>query len=336
VSRAQDAFILFGNRDLFFSKRALTRSNRLPSATLGRYMREHGKHLYPRILVVLESPNKIAAVQAALGKGCKALATTGHFRNIADIDFATMTPHWSLDPQKESNIRAISTALDDMDELVLATDDDQEGEAIAWHVLDALNGLRPMDGIRITRMTFHEVTHRAISQGFARRSGPWYGSQRADAGLTRAIIDKVLADSLTQTLTTAMNKRGYGGTHAMGRVRAALLELLEHDADNNKNEYAARAEFRFKDAVLRGYLVEKPTDFEPLLFASPDEARQVVNDLKTHALSDAAMSDVTRFSLGLPEPSSTAEVLIRAYDELDGMMPDKTYTLLQHLYEGSS
>ncbi|MHB8196644.1 MAG: DUF5710 domain-containing protein, partial [Vulcanimicrobiaceae bacterium] len=272
VSRAQDVFVLFGSRELFFSRRALMRSNRAPSATLGRYMREYGKHLYPRILVVVESPNKVDTLQAVLGKRCKVLATSGHFREIADIDFDTMTARWTVIPDKEARIREIHDALDDMDELVLATDDDQEGEAIAWHVLDALNGMRAMDGVRVTRMTFHEVTAAAISEGFARRSGPWRGSRRADAALTRALIDRVLGESLTLILTTAMNERSHAGSHGMGRVRAALLELLERNATDAGITCAVRGELRVGDVALSGHLVRQPTDFEPFLAASKDEA----------------------------------------------------------------
>ncbi|MHB8195490.1 MAG: hypothetical protein ACYDFQ_05345 [Vulcanimicrobiaceae bacterium] len=87
--------------------------------------------------------------------------------------------------------------------------------------------------------------------------------------------------------------------------------------------------------ALSGHLVRQPTDFEPFLAASKDEAEAFLADLQTPSRSDAAVSDVTRFSLGPAEPSSTAEVLIRAYEEFDGMMPDKTQQLLQHLYEGS-
>ena len=335
VSRAQDVFILFASRELFFSKKALTQSNREPSAILGRYMRRYGKHLYPRILVVVESPNKVPQVQASLGKRCKVVATGGHIREIADVDLATMVPTWSFIRERESNIIEISALLEDMDEIVLATDDDQEGEAIAWHVLDALNRMRPMDGMRVTRMTFHDVTEHAVRDGFANRVGPWDGSRRADAALTRAMIDVVLAQSLEKTLTESMTERGHDGLYPMGRVRAALLDLLQRDADNGRNEYFISAEMNQGEGVLHGFVADASDAYHPLSFSTEDEAQAALETLSGTEMSESGRVDAKRFTLGPSEPSSTSAILIRAYEEL-GLAPSDTQKLLQNLYEGRS
>lgn len=333
VSRAKDTFILFGNKDLFFSKRAMTKSNLLPSATLGRYMRRFGRHLYPRTLVVVESEHKAPTVQAALGRSCKVVGTVGHVRDIAQTDFSEMKPTWTMKSDREQIVAQITAELDDMEELVLATDDDREGDAIAWHVLDELQHRRPLDGIRISRMVFHEVTTEAIRTGYEARTFPWNGSARADAASTRALIDKEIGISLSKTLADAMHAGGDAGQHSMGRVKAALLELIEREQAFSDRPWSVTAAIQSDETVLHAFLVESPLAFEPQEFDASNDAEAVCAELHG-AVVDAAVTDVTRFTLGAAESSSTAEVLIRAYEELDGMMPQKTQTLLQHLYEG--
>jgi hypothetical protein len=339
VSRAKDTFVLFGNKDLFFSELAMNASYVAPSAILGRYLRRYGRHLYPRTLVVLESPYKVDALQAALGRSCKVVATKGHVREIDATDFTEMKPTWKMKPDREQIVAQITAELDDMDELVLATDDDQEGDAIAWHVLDELQQRRPLDGIRVSRMVFHEVTADAIRTGFEARTFPWNGSPRADAAITRALIDKELGIALSKMLGGARHAKGDFGQHSMGRVKAALLELIERLQPRSDAPWTVTAELRSEETILQAFLVESPLAFEPREFDAEKDA-EAINVQLHDANVNAAVTDVTRFTLGPAEPSSTAEVLIRAYEELGYKPPDLDFSppvtanILQHLYEG--
>jgi DNA topoisomerase-1 len=95
-------------------------------------------------VVVVESPGKVKSINKSLGPGYKVMASYGHIRDLPskdgsvkpDEDFA-MT--WDIDGKSAKHVREIAEAVKNADGLILATDPDREGEAISWHVLEALN-----------------------------------------------------------------------------------------------------------------------------------------------------------------------------------------------------
>ncbi|MCW5953941.1 MAG: toprim domain-containing protein, partial [Propionibacteriaceae bacterium] len=129
-----------------------------------------------RRLVIVESPTKATSLARFLGSGYVVESSRGHVRDLpekaadipakykgekwartgvnVDADFA---PIYVVDADKKSTIRELKAKLKDADELLLATDEDREGEAIAWHLLDELKPKIP-----VKRMVFHEITPEAI------------------------------------------------------------------------------------------------------------------------------------------------------------------------------
>ena len=95
-------------------------------------------------VVVVESPSKAKTINKYLGPGYEVLASFGHIRDLPakdgsvdpDADFKML---WEVDPQSQKRVNDIARALKGADTLILATDPDREGEAISWHVLEALN-----------------------------------------------------------------------------------------------------------------------------------------------------------------------------------------------------
>ena len=336
VSRAQDTFILFGHPGLFFSPQAQTLSNHLPSAVLGRYMKTYGRRLYPTRLVIVESPGKAAAVQKALGKDCRVEATSGHFREIDQLDANTGRVSWRVDPNREPMLSTFAALLEEAGELVLATDDDREGDAIAWHLIEALRRRCSLDGLVISRMIFHEITDCAVVAAFNHRM-IWSNTKRAEAAITRAIVDKAIGEVMSAEVNRRLQLDGSSQWHGVGRVRIALLRLIAEQDENARTappeEYIVRLEAGRQGAAATFWLTETDAPDSPTRrFASLKEAEDVVRSLRDTSL--ALRFQKKGYWLGPATPAGTAEVLIAAYEDC-GLSPQDTYRILQDLYEGN-
>ena len=120
-----------------------------------------------RLVVVVESPAKAKTIGAWLGPSCRVMATRGHVSDLPskagavdpDDGFAM---RYETGRRAARTLGAIARALENADGLVLATDPDREGEAIAWQVLDWLEQRDAIGGRRVERAAFHEVTEEAV------------------------------------------------------------------------------------------------------------------------------------------------------------------------------
>ena len=94
------------------------------------------------ILVIVESPAKCEKIEKILGSGYKCIASYGHFRSLVslnDINMKTFKPTFTVIDEKKSNINKMQKAIIGSDDVIIATDDDREGEGIAWHICDYFN-----------------------------------------------------------------------------------------------------------------------------------------------------------------------------------------------------
>ena len=135
-------------------------------------------HRRGRLVVVVESPAKAKTIGAWLGPSCRVMATRGHLRDLPskagsvdpDDGFAM---RYQTGRRAARTLGAIARALENADGLVLATDPDREGEAIAWQVLDWLEERDAIGGRRVERVAFHEVTEEAVTSPRLTLSAPW-------------------------------------------------------------------------------------------------------------------------------------------------------------------
>jgi len=125
-------------------------------------------------LLIVESPAKAKTISKYLGDGYRVTASVGHIRDLPksnkkaiDIE-AGFVPHYETSKGKEAVIEEIRTLAKKADEVLLATDPDREGEAIAWHIAEILNAEKPKKGTgkqpKIERVTYHEITKEAIEE----------------------------------------------------------------------------------------------------------------------------------------------------------------------------
>lgn len=347
VSRAKDSFILFGHPQLFFSVKSQAENNSNPSAVLGKYMKRHGKRLYPRYVVAVESPSKAKTISQYLGCDYKVIATVGHFRTLdiasESLDFAKgLQPQWKLDLNKESMIDEFIKYSADADKFILATDGDREGEAIAWHLNEVLSSQMPMDHLELQRIRFSSITKQALLDAL---SNPEYSLDLnlVRAALSRQIIDYVLGKKLTQELNEDMKGKD---RYSIGRVQAALLYLLrerEKAISHFSQEDFWTIDVECKDqehAELLSFYVADNLDILPCKkkFKSKGEAEAFMQSVllllqtKREGVSDYHEQVI---SFGGAPAMTTAQILIELTDKYN-MLPDKAMQVMQSLYDGSS
>ncbi|NNL89065.1 MAG: DNA topoisomerase I, partial [Marinicaulis sp.] len=175
-------------------------------------------------VVVVESPSKAKTINKYLGSGFKVLASYGHIRDLPskngsvdpDNDFAMI---WELDAGSKKRVNEIAAAVKGADRLVLATDPDREGEAISWHLLEALAQKKALKGVRIDRVAFNAITKAAVQEAMAHPRE--VDSDLVDAYLARRALDYLVGFTLSPVLW-----RKLPGARSAGRVQSVALRLI--------------------------------------------------------------------------------------------------------------
>ncbi|MDN3496951.1 type I DNA topoisomerase [Planococcus sp. APC 4015] len=183
-------------------------------------------------LVIVESPTKMRSIQGYLGDGYEVLSSVGHIRDLADrkaipaelkktsvgkysIDIENgFTPFYVESERGKKTVAELKRALKNADELLLATDEDREGEAIAWHLLEALKPKVP-----VKRMVFHEITKDAIQA--AVKNTRELDLALVDAQETRRILDRLYGWDVSD-----VTRRKVGQGTSAGRVQSAATRLV--------------------------------------------------------------------------------------------------------------
>ncbi|MEP9384551.1 type I DNA topoisomerase [Nocardioides sp. KR10-350] len=186
-------------------------------------------------LVIVESPAKARTIGGYLGRGYVVESSIGHIRDLpqsaadtpakikdkpwgrlgVDVDNG-FEPYYVVPRDKKSHISKLKTLLKDADELYLATDEDREGEAIAWHLLDEL---KPKKDIPVKRMVFHEITRQAIEQAAANPRD--LNMELVEAQEARRILDRLYGYEVSPVLW----KKVMSGLSA-GRVQSVATRLV--------------------------------------------------------------------------------------------------------------
>ncbi len=175
-------------------------------------------------VVIVESPAKAKTIEKYLGRGYTVLASYGHVRDLPpkdgsvkpDSDFEMS---WELSDRAHKTVKAISDAIKNAENVILATDPDREGEAISWHIREILNAKKLTKGKTVSRVTFNEITKSAIKEAF---SHPRELDQPLiDAYLARRALDYLVGFSISPVLW-----RKLPGSRSAGRVQSVALRLI--------------------------------------------------------------------------------------------------------------
>jgi DNA topoisomerase-1 len=186
----------------------------------------------PKSLVIVESPAKARTIAGYLGSGYAVESSVGHIRDLPDrasdvpaaqrkrfgalgVDVNSgFEPYYVIDPGKKKVVTALKKLLSESDELLLATDEDREGEAIAWHLVEVLKPKVP-----VRRMVFHEITKDAIER--ALEETRTIDDRLVDAQETRRILDRLYGYEVSPVLWKKVTR----GLSA-GRVQSVATRLV--------------------------------------------------------------------------------------------------------------
>lgn len=229
-------------------------------------------------LVIVESPAKAKTIANYLGPDFTVLASVGHIRDLpqpselpadkkkgplgkfavdVEHDFA---PYYMVNPDKKKTVTQLRRALKEADELYLATDEDREGEAIAWHLLEVLKPKVP-----VKRMVFNEITKDAVTAALENTRD--IDTRLVDAQETRRILDRLVGYEVSPVLWRKVNR----GLSA-GRVQSVATRLvvdrererMAHVAANYwdiEAEFEAESKFTARVSQVDGLRVAQGRDF---------------------------------------------------------------------------
>jgi DNA topoisomerase-1 len=298
-------------------------------------------------LVIVESPAKAKTIEKFLGKGYHVLASYGHVRDLpsktgsVDVDNDFLAKY-VVPAKAKKQLAILKKALKGADELVLATDPDREGEAIAWHLLEALGVDEQGDTPRVKRVVFHEITRDAITEAMAH---PRHVLEPlVDAQQARRILDYLVGFNLSPVLW-----RKIPGSRSAGRVQSVALRLIceredEIEAFVPRQYWTIEAKLTGSaGAVFAARLLAideqklatgaKQLDMKSYrVIGDRAEAEQLVAEMKTlpFRVSEVSKAEKRR----RPSAPFTTSTLQQEANRKLGFSARKTMSLAQKLYEG--
>ena len=175
-------------------------------------------------VVVVESPAKAKTINKYLGSDFRVLATVGHIRDLIGRDGSVKPDSdfemdWEVFPDSQKQIKEIANALNDADNLYLATDPDREGEAISWHLKEILKEKNLLSDVKVQRVVFNEVTEAAVLDAFNNPRD--LDNHLVEAYLARRALDHLVGFKLSPVLW-----RKLPGNKSAGRVQSVALRLI--------------------------------------------------------------------------------------------------------------
>ena len=288
-------------------------------------------------VVVVESPAKAKTINKYLGKDYEVLASFGHVRDLPPKD-GSVDPNadfkmiWEVDSRGGKRMSEIAKAVKGADKLILATDPDREGEAISWHVVEALNEKRALKGIPVERVTFNAITKDAVKTAM---SQPREIDQAlVDAYLARRALDYLVGFNLSPVLW-----RKLPGARSAGRVQSVALRLVcDRELEIEKfvaQEYwslvatLATQDGGVFDARLVGADGKK---IQRLDIGKGEEAEAFKRDLElaTFTVANVESKPAKRH----PAPPFMTSTLQQEASRKLGLAPAQTMRIAQRLYEG--
>jgi DNA topoisomerase-1 len=290
-------------------------------------------------VVVVESPAKAKTINKYLGSGYTVLASFGHVRDLPAKDGSVRPEEdfamdWSSEDRGEKQVREIAQALKagHAKRLYLATDPDREGEAISWHVREMLESKRALKGVEVHRITFNEITKRAIQHAIEHPRD--LDVPLIDAYLARRALDYLVGFTLSPVLW-----RKLPGSRSAGRVQSVALRLItdreaEIEVFKPREYWTVEAAFRTPTgapftARLTHLEGKKLDQFDLPNEAAAHHAKMLVEG-GSYTVSSVEKKRVRRN----PPPPFTTSTLQQESSRKLGFGAQATMRLAQQLYEG--
>ncbi len=277
-------------------------------------------------LVIVESPAKAKTIERFLGKDFMVRSSMGHVMDLSKKDLGVVIddgfrPDYEISPDKKKIVADLKKISKEAEVVWLATDEDREGEAISWHLVNALD----LKDEKIKRIVFHEITKSAIKNAIDNPRG--IDMNQVNAQQARRVLDRLVGFKLSPLLWKKVKP-----ALSAGRVQSVAVRLIvEREEEIMKfkavSSYRIAAEFSFKDKGKGQKLFAEL----PVRFKSKEEAIEFLNKCVG---ADFAISDVeTRPAKKSPAPPFTTSTLQQEAGRKLGFSVASTMRVAQQLYE---
>ncbi len=278
-------------------------------------------------LVIVESPAKAKTIEKFLGKDYEVMSSMGHIRDLSDkglgIDFENnYEPQYEVSPEKKKIVSELKKAVKAAEVVWLASDEDREGEAIAWHLAEELK----LKKDNTKRIVFHEITKDAILNAIENPRD--INLDLVDAQQARRVLDRIVGFEISPILWRKVRP-----SLSAGRVQSVAVRLIvEREREINnfvaESSYKVSAIFTSKDA--NGSAVELKAEL-PQRFATKEEANAFLEICKDAQFSvDSIEKKPAKKS---PAPPFTTSTLQQEAARKLGFSVSQTMMVAQRLYE---
>ena len=288
-------------------------------------------------LVIVESPAKAKTINKYLGKDYLVLASYGHIRDLPSKN-GSVDPEnkfqmeWEIDSFSKKYLKEITNAAEDSDKIILATDPDREGEAIAWHVKEVLDKKKLLKDKHLERVVFNEITKKAILDAI--KNPREIHLPLVEAYLARRALDYLVGFNISPILWTKLP-----GSKSAGRVQSVALKLIterEKEIELFKPEeyWTLTSDFTNKDnknifsklSLFNGEKIEK------FSFKNKEEIQKAVDVINKTKFKIADVN--TKVFRRNPLAPFTTSTLQQTASGRFGFGASRTMQIAQRLYQG--
>jgi len=288
-------------------------------------------------LVIVESPAKAKTINKYLGDNYTVLASYGHIRDLPSKN-GSVDPdqnfkmEWEVDSFSKKYLKEITDAAKESTKIILATDPDREGEAIAWHVKEYLQEKKLLKDKEVERVVFNEITKKAVTHGIEnpRQIEPLL----VDAYMARRALDYLVGFNISPILWTKLP-----GSKSAGRVQSVALKLIterEHEIELFNPEEFWTLSINFQDKSKNNFLASisqlNGKKLEKFSFKSKNDIEKAILEIKDKKfnITDISSKIVSRNPSG---PFTTSTLQQTASSRL-GFGASRTMQIAQKLYQG--
>ncbi len=288
-------------------------------------------------LVIVESPAKAKTINKYLGENYIVLASYGHIRDLPSKNGSVDTENnfkmeWEVDSFSKKYLKEITDAAKESSKIILATDPDREGEAIAWHVKEYLNEKKLIKGKNVERVVFNEITKKAVMHGI--ENPKQIEPLLVDAYMARRALDYLVGFNISPILWTKLP-----GSKSAGRVQSVALKLIterEHEIESFDPQEFWTLSVNFNDSNNNSLLASisqlDGAKIEKFSFKNKLEIDKAIEKIKSKKfeISDISSKIINRNPSG---PFTTSTLQQVASGRL-GFGASRTMQIAQKLYQG--
>ncbi len=288
-------------------------------------------------LVIVESPAKAKTINKYLGNDYIVLASYGHIRDLPSKNGSVDTENnfkmeWEVDSFSKKYLKEITDAAKESSKIILATDPDREGEAIAWHVKEYLTEKKLLKDKHVERVVFNEITKKAVTHGIEnpRQIEPLL----VDAYMARRALDYLVGFNISPILWTKLP-----GSKSAGRVQSVALKLIterEHEIElfNPEEFWTLSVNFidKNKNSLVASISQINEKKIEKFSFKNKDKINEAIEIVKSKKfeIDDISSKVISRNPTG---PFTTSTLQQVSSGKL-GFGASRTMQIAQKLYQG--